>query len=253
MGNRYPASLPNALLTPRPLYKEVKSQIIQSLAQGEWGPGESLPSEAKLAARFGVGVSTIRAAVGELVAANILLRKQGKGTFVSMHNKYRDIYQFFHIVPDDGVRALPVSELLFVKEAVAGQEAAQILQIPKGARTFMLRNVLRIAGTPVQVSDIVVPQDLFPGLTESMLRDGGDTLYESYQTCFGVSIIKTTDRLTAIKANPEDAALLAVALNDPLLQIQRVGYTYHEKPVELRYSRVQTQQYHFLLNQGGSE
>lgn len=117
----------------------------------------------------------------------------------------------------------------------------------------MLRNVLRIAGTPVQVSDSVVPQGLFPGLTEAMLRDGGDTLYESYQNLFGISIIKTTDRLSAIKAGPEDVALLGGALNDPLLQIQRVGYTYHEKPVEIRYSRVQTQQYHFLLNQGGSE
>src|SRR5215216_1631155 len=74
-------------LTFNPLYKEVKIRLTRGLAAGEWKPGEAIPSESKLAERFNVSIGTIRKAIDELVADRILLRQQGRGTFVATHTE----------------------------------------------------------------------------------------------------------------------------------------------------------------------
>lgn len=250
------ASLPAALLTPGPLYKQVKQQIVQSLARGEWSPGEKLPVESQLAAHYGVGISTIRAAIGELVAAKVLARKQGKGTFVSLHDERRSIYQFFHVVRDDGVKELPISELVWLKKAKADDEVADVLQLPRTARAsevFKLRNILRVNGRAVVVSDIVIPARLFSGLTEAIARTGGTTLYAVYQTRFGINIIRTVEQLRAEKADASAARILGLSYGDPVLEVKRVAYTFQNKPVEVRTSRVLTKDFFYLLEKGSEE
>jgi GntR family transcriptional regulator len=68
-----------------PLYQQIKALILQSLQAGEWKPGESIPSEMELAARFRVSQGTVRKAIDELAAENLVVRRQGKGTFVATH------------------------------------------------------------------------------------------------------------------------------------------------------------------------
>jgi len=70
----------------RPLYEQIKVMITQSLIAGEWRPGEAIPSEFELAARYKVSQGTVRKAIDSLSAENILIRRQGKGTFVATHN-----------------------------------------------------------------------------------------------------------------------------------------------------------------------
>src|SRR5690349_24489175 len=76
---------PRSPLTPAfsPLYQQIKVLILQSLQAGEWKPGESIPSEMDLAARFRVSQGTVRKAIDELAAENLVVRRQGKGTFRS--------------------------------------------------------------------------------------------------------------------------------------------------------------------------
>ena len=69
-----------------PLYQQIKVLITRSLQDGEWKPGESIPSEVELAARFKVSQGTVRKAIDELAADNLLVRRQGKGTFVATHS-----------------------------------------------------------------------------------------------------------------------------------------------------------------------
>lgn len=69
-----------------PLYQQIKALITQSLVAGEWKPGEIIPSEMELAARFKVSQGTVRKAIDELAAENLVVRRQGKGTFVATHN-----------------------------------------------------------------------------------------------------------------------------------------------------------------------
>ena len=102
-----------------PLYKEVKIRLTRSLVAGEWKPGEAIPSETRLAERFNVSVGTIRKAIDELVAEKILVRQQGRGTFVATHTEDRTLYYFFHIVGKDDSKAQPSNELLSFRRARA--------------------------------------------------------------------------------------------------------------------------------------
>jgi len=68
-----------------PLYQQIKVLILQSLQSGEWKPGDVIPSEMDLAARFRVSQGTVRKAIDELAAENLVVRRQGKGTFVATH------------------------------------------------------------------------------------------------------------------------------------------------------------------------
>lgn len=238
-----------------PLYERVKAQLVESIAAGEWQPGEAIPSERELATLYGVGIATIRTAVGALVAARVLDRIQGKGTFVSLHGQHRSIYQFFRVARDDGIKEFPKSQLLSLEKTTADARTADLLQLPRtkrGAEVFKLRNVLWVHGVPIVVSDIAVPAALFRGLTADIIRTGGDTLYAVYQQQYGINIIRTTERLWARKADRAIAKLLGLNAGDPVIDLHRIAYTFNNKPVEVRRSRIKTENYHYLFDEGTS-
>jgi GntR family transcriptional regulator len=245
-----------ALHSREPLHQQVRDQLIRGLAQGEWKPGDVLPNEARLADRFKVSVSTIRAAIGYLVNAKVLARKQGKGTFVSLHGERRSIYQFFHVVRNDGVKQLPVSEVLFLKRGQADDAAADLLRLPRkasAAEVYKIRNVLKVEGVPVVLSDITIPCSLLPGLTEDVLRKGGPTLYAVYQTHFGLNIVRTVEHLRASRTDAAAAKVFGITTEDPVLHIERIAYTFNNAPVEVRRSRIDTRNYFYLYDKAGND
>src|SRR5574339_1001217 len=85
-----------------PLYRQIKALLTGSLQAGEWKPGEAIPSEMELAARFRVSQGTVRKAIDELAAENLVVRRQGKGTFVATHAEQQVRYRFLRLVPDSG-------------------------------------------------------------------------------------------------------------------------------------------------------
>src|SRR3569623_310751 len=85
-----------------PLYQQIKGLILQSLQAGEWKPGAAIPSEMDLAARYRVSQGTVRKAIDELAAENLVVRRQGKGTFVATHAEQHVQYRFLRLVPDSG-------------------------------------------------------------------------------------------------------------------------------------------------------
>ena len=85
-----------------PLYRQIKQRLVQSLQAGEWLPGRSIPSENELAARYRVSQGTVRKAIDELATDNLLVRRQGKGTFVATHAEQATQYRFLRLMPDQG-------------------------------------------------------------------------------------------------------------------------------------------------------
>jgi GntR family transcriptional regulator len=223
-----------------PLYREVKRLLMNALAGGEWKPGDAIPPERRLAERHGVSIGTVRRAIDELVAENMLIRQQGRGTFVASHNRDRLLFYFFHVVPQDGAKEYPVVRLLAFAKAKADKLAGDTLQIAIGDPIFRIRNLLSLSGEPVIVDDIAVSAARFPGLTERTFRDRPSTVYNLYQDAFGISVVRTAERLRAVSVGHEIAALLRVAPGAPLLEIRRVALSYSDVPVELRISQVNT-------------
>ncbi|MDA0226250.1 MAG: GntR family transcriptional regulator, partial [Proteobacteria bacterium] len=88
--------------TYSPLYRQIKGLLLDGLHGGEWRPGEGIPSEMELAVRFRVSQGTVRKAIDELAAENLLVRRQGKGTFVATHGEAEVRFRFLRLTPDAG-------------------------------------------------------------------------------------------------------------------------------------------------------
>ncbi len=230
----------------QPLYKAVKLQLTQGLMAGEWRPGQALPSESRLAARFGVSLGTVRKAIDGLVAEKIVLRQQGRGTYVAAHTHDRTLFHFFHIAGRDGRKETPETELLSFSRGRADAAEAAGLAIARGDRVLRIRNLLRLSGDPVLIDDIVVAAQAMPGLDEAEFAGREGTIYGFYQARYGINVIRISERLSATVADPASARLLAVATATPLLRIARVAYTYQDRPVELRHSLVDTTAHEYI-------
>lgn len=233
-----------------PLYKEVKRQLTQSLAESEWQPGVALPSETRLGARYGVSIGTVRKAIDELVAERILVRHQGRGTFVASHKAGRTLFHFFHIVPAEGEKVQPETELLSFQRAKADADSAARLNIAPGAPVFRIRNLLRLAGARVVLDEITLPAERFPGLSEKVFRERDSTIYQLYQERHGINVVRSAERLSAVLADRPSAKLLGVATGAPLLRIKRTALTYNNAPVELRISLVNTAVHEYFSDLG---
>jgi GntR family transcriptional regulator len=233
------ATVPGVPLST-PLYKEIKRQLMEALTRGEWKGGEAIPAERRLSERYGISIGTVRKAIDELVAENILIRQQGRGTFVATHTRDRLLFYFFHIVPEAGPKAYPDVQFLSFARGKADRAVALHLQIPGGDPVYRIRNRLRLGGAPIMADDITIPVSRFAGLTERQFRHRASTIYNLYQQAFGVSVVRTSERLRATLADEDSAHLLDVTPGAPLLQIRRVAHTYNSVPVEYRVSLVNT-------------
>jgi len=220
------------------LYQQVRARLIEGISSGEWRAGEAVPTESGLAASFGVAIGTVRKAVDSLVAEQVLVRRQGKGTFVVAHDGRRLMFHFFHVVPRDGAKTYPeVRTLAFRRERANAEEAAALALAPLD-KVIRIRNLLSITGEPAIVDDITLPAELFPGLTEKIFLARDNTIYQLYQSRYGINVLRTDERLRAVLASREIAQHLRLAPGAPLLEIRRVALTFRDRPVELRISRV---------------
>jgi GntR family transcriptional regulator len=233
-------------LLPSPLYKEVKSRLTRGLAAGEWKPGEAIPSETRLAERFGVSIGTVRKAIDELVAERILLRQQGRGTFVATHTEDRTLFYFFHIVGKDGSRELPVIELLSFRKAKASATEEERLHIARGAPVLRIQNVLRLADNAVVFDEIAIAAALFPDLDEAVFREREGTIYGLYQSRYGITVTRISERISAAYPAARAATVLGITPTTPALVIKRVAFTYDDTPVEYRVSWVDTERHEYL-------
>ena len=218
----------------RPLYEQIKILLTQSLVAGEWKPGEVIPSEMELAARFQVSQGTVRKAIDELASENIVVRRQGKGTFVASHNEPSYQYRFLRLMPDSGEKHYPRNQFFALERGKAAPEAARALGLNAGAQVVSFKRLMSFGGRPIILDEIVLAPEQFPGLTLSELEEFGGSVYSFYETVFGVRMIRAEERLRAVAADSVAAAHLQVEKGRPLLCVDRIAFTYGDKPVEWR-------------------
>ena len=232
--------------TFQPLYGQIRALVERALEAGEWAPGEAIPSELELASRFGVSQGTVRKAVQALAADNLLVRRQGKGTFVATHTEEKaSNFRFLRIRRNDGRAEYPGSRLIDLRRGKARAEVARALAIKPGAGVFVLRRVLEYGGVPAVLDEITLPAALFRGLTRVRCAAYSGSMYGFFEAEFGVRMLRAEERLHAVAASPACAALLQVAAGTPLLAVDRIAYTYGDRPVEFRRGFCTTQHTHY--------
>jgi GntR family transcriptional regulator len=231
-----------------PLYRQIKGLITSSLQSGEWKPGEAIPSELELAARFKVSQGTVRKAIDELATDNLLVRRQGKGTFVATHAEERTQYRFLRLVPDDGLPEDRERRFLDCRRVRAPAEIARSLDLKSGDPALQVRRILSYRGTPVVLDDIWLPGALFKGLSAERLTEYRGPLYRLFEAEFGVPMIRAEEKIRAVAADADAAALLKVPVGAPLLSVERLSHTYGDRPVEVRRGLYNTAS-HFYRNE----
>ncbi|MDQ8024278.1 MAG: GntR family transcriptional regulator [Moraxellaceae bacterium] len=227
------------------MYRQIKSLIVQALEGGDWRPGQAIPSEQDLAMRFGVSQGTVRKAVDELAAENLLVRRQGKGTFVASHDDPRAGVRFLRMTALDGSAAQPQSIPLECWRAKAGQEASRNLAVEPGSPISIVRRLLKLQNKPAVVDEIYLPGEFFGALTLEMLQGWQGSLYSLFETRFGVRMIRAKEKIRAVAADRNSAELLSIAEHTPLLSVERVTYTYGDRPVEWRRGLYSTAEHYY--------
>ncbi len=233
-----------------PLYRQIKDLMIRALAAGEWRPGDAIPSEGELASRFNVSQGTVRKAIDEMAGENLLVRRQGKGTFVATHSDPRSFYRFLRLVPDSGKNAHAVSDPFSCEIIAATFEVSKMLGISEGSQVVCVERLLRFNAEPVVFDQIYLLADLFSGLTLAQLGGGERSLYSLFESDYGVRMIHAEERLRAVPADRRSAKLLNVSEGEPLMLVERTAYTYGNKPVEWRRGLYCTRS-HFYRNDLG--
>jgi GntR family transcriptional regulator len=231
-----------------PLYQQIKSLILQSLQAGEWKPGEAIPSEMELAARFRVSQGTVRKAIDELASENLVVRRQGKGTFVATHAEQHVQYRFLKLMPDSGEAGSegPAQRaILECKRMRAAAEVARPLALRAGDPVIQVRRVLSFGGAPTILEELWLPGNAFKGLNAEQLAGWRGPTYAMFELEFGVRMVRAQEKIRAVPADPGQAALLKVEHGTPLLSVERVSYTYNDVPMELRRGLYRTDTHHY--------
>ena len=232
--------------TFQPLYVQTKALLEHALEAGEWPPGTAIPAEVALAARFGVSQGTVRKAIGALAAENLLVRRQGKGTFVATHTEEpASNFRFLRIRRNDGRPEYPGSRLIDLRRGKAGAEVARALAVKQGDGIYILRRILDYASRPVVLDEITLPAALFNGLTRARFSGYPGSMYGFFETEFGVRMLRAEERLYAVAADRTAAELLDVAAGSPLLAVDRISFTYGDRPVEVRRGLCTTRHEHY--------
>ena len=236
-----------------PLYQQIKGLIVRSLQSGEWKPGEVIPSEMDLASRYRVSQGTVRKAIDELAASHLVVRRQGKGTFVATHAEQHVQFRFLKLVPDSGIPGSvgPAQrEIIECRRSRASADVAKALALRTADAVLQVRRVLSFAGTPVILEDIWLPAAPFKGLTAERLANHDGAMYALFETEFNMRMLRAEEKIRAESAIDGRELLLKVEHGTPLLSVERIAYTYQNVPMELRrgYYRTDSHHYHNSLN-----
>lgn len=228
-----------------PLYQQIKALITQGLQAGDWKPGEAIPSETELAQRFKVSQGTVRKAIDELATENLLVRRQGKGTFVATHAEAHVQYRFLRLVPDDGGSERLERRFLDCRRLRAPAEVARALELRSGDAVVQIRRLLSLGARAIVLDDLWLPGALFKGLTAERLGEWRGPLYRLFESEFGVHMIRAEEKIRAVAADDGAAALLGRPPGAPLLSVERLAFTYGDRPVELRRGLYDTRDHHY--------
>ncbi len=233
--------------TFQPLYQQIKALLERSLDAGEWAPGAAIPSESDLARRFGASQGTVRKAIAALASENLVVRRQGKGTFVATHTEEAtSLFRFLRIRRSDGENEYPGSRVIDVRRGKASAEVARMLELKPGDPIVVVRRVLEYGREPVVLDEITVPGGLFRGLTKAKLEAYEGSMYSFFETQFGVRMVKAREKLRAVAADAASAKLLGVKTGEPLLAVDRITSTYGGRPVEWRRGLCTTKRHHYF-------
>lgn len=238
----HPTQLTVKALNPQPLYMQLRDVLLRRISSGEWSPGQSIPNEIELARQYGLSSGTVRKALDWLDHAKIIVRIQGRGTFIQDPSGKAFVSWYERLRNADGTPHSGEVGTAHVIEAEANAQECKRLNLKPGSLVRRTTRLHLLNGNPYMIETSVVASALFPLHPDAARAD--HTLLELAKIC-GVMLGKGTEHISAENATEEMAALLACADRDALLRLDRTVFTINDQPAEWRlaYSRLSGQYY----------
>jgi GntR family transcriptional regulator len=218
--------------SPLPLYSQVKRAIADRIESGGFAPGDRLPSEQELAARFAVSRATVRQALAELELESVLRRDKGRGTFVTGRPEVSGFLQSSLGFFDDAIRAghTVASRVLKAEVQALPDWAAEALDLPRGTPGVSIERVRSIDGSPVMYVHNHLLHEFAPSLLAADL--GATSLYSVLREHHGITVAGGRRVLEAVTASDRIAELLTVEPGAPLLFVESVSWNGERRPFE---------------------
>ncbi len=228
------------------LYAQIARQIEQDISR-LYAPGDSLPSEGDLAAQFGVNRHTLRRAIDELVDAGLLERRHGRGVFVLDHPLDYQIGSSTRFTENLAALGLQSGNRILRKQVLpATQRAAERLNIAEGDSMVWIETLRTTDDRPLCVISHFLPKNRFPDIEE---RYGGGSLHELLAAEYGCQIRRTESLVTAVLPQGDDARLLEMPQNRPVLRVKSVNVDDRDgAPVEYAITRFRADRIQLRIN-----
>jgi len=214
----------------QPLYKQVYDHLTGRLVEGYWKPSEPLPSEMALAEQLGVSQGTVRKALNQMVAENLLERRQGKGTYVAEHTQESSLYRFFRLREPGGDSLIPETRVLSAKRRRATKTERVHLGLAAKSQVAELLRLRSLHGEPAILEKVIQPLSVFPDIDKESHLSGA--LYILYQEKYGISIVSVRDELHAIEVPADYAEDLGLAPGSPVMMVERSSVNIDGRVVE---------------------
>src|SRR5487761_2260995 len=139
---------PTAATDYQPLYAQVKALIIRRIATGDWKPGDMIPNEFQLANEYNVSQGTVRKALIAVEGERLIVRRQGRGTYVARHTREHALFHFFRMVDLNEQRPVPKSEAISQKIVNATQKLAKQLEVVPGTPLYHITRIRTLKAAP---------------------------------------------------------------------------------------------------------
>ncbi|WBU36849.1 GntR family transcriptional regulator [Homoserinibacter sp. YIM 151385] len=215
-----------------PMYRVIYDDIVAQIRSGVLEPAAQLPSEHELAKQYGVSRMTVRQAMDLLGSDELVIRKQGSGTFVREHARLGRRFNRLRSFADELVDSeVPItSEIVRAELAAATPAVAAALRLDVDDPVSRLTRVRLVDGVPAALQDAWVPYAIAPGITREPLVEG--SLYRTLAERHHVELRWADQSMTAALLGEEEAALLRVPPGGAVLHGLRTTYSTREEPVE---------------------
>jgi len=218
--------------TGMPLYLQLKEIIRRQIEEEIYHPGEKLPTEDEYCQQFSVSRITVRQAISKLVEEKLIIRKQGKGTYVAPVKLRRILPRLYSFSEDILASGMVPDSVVLEKVLVqADPETAEILRLPQGnPRIYRVTRIRRANQEPMLLETACFPAGLCPGLEKRDLEI--HSLYQILREEYGLKISYAEEQYEVTSLDQEKAELLRQVPRTPAFCIQRVAYLPGDVPVE---------------------
>lgn len=227
--------------SPIPIYHQLLEYIKSKISSGEYPADELIPSEREFSEKFQISRMTVRQALNNLVQDGYVYRQKGKGTFVSRQKVEKKLSRLNSYTEEMIERGLkPSSKLVKFEIKKTNGAEADLLKIGENESIYDIKRIRLADAKPMSIESILVPCEIAPSLNQKVLEN---SFYEYVHTNINDSIEFAEQSIQARLANDEEAKLLEIPQNSPVLSIERTTYLRSGKVLEFEITVYRADRY----------